>query len=592
MTGVLLQLVAKGNDDMYFTGNPQVSYFKKQYFRHINLAIERLENYNLSTRHMNFESESQFNFNIDVQYGDILDSTFFHVRLPNITNHCALTYVDNLGEVLIKEALLIINGTLIEKIDGNFIHFANNIELNFKSKGVYDTLIGNIRADTKHHELFIPLSFFFNRIKDSGIPLYHLRKSSVSIKIITRPLIELYIRPVDGTPPSQAEIQQHVSDPAFYLNVDSYIYQYLIFLEASVRSRFQRESVKYNITIPKKHQYLGLSDTESLNIINNDVVDSIIIIPYRSDINLHNQWSNYTIYDYDLRKPINYLMHPNIKLAHEQIQYDYAFAAQHMTKVQYMLELLRTTPKTIIITEINTPYLEATFNAGDTIDTAVMDVYFKRLAVSNLNHDWSYYIVNDGANDPVYYTYTNTDDTYIPTLTIDSNTTAITIELNLDAKLESSSSNILSKWTCFPPGWSLIELAKYWKYRAVKDIPSIHTLCEPNSYFRTPRIIESFHLILNGIEIDEFRNTIYAAHGKLYESYKNNFIQNCIIYNFSENPMDYQASGHLNVGVIENKELLLKFKHIVDPLSYTFNTDVYIMALKEITFHEDIVHLY
>jgi hypothetical protein len=43
MGGGLLQLVAYGAQDVYLTGNPQITFFKAVYRRHTNFAIESIE---------------------------------------------------------------------------------------------------------------------------------------------------------------------------------------------------------------------------------------------------------------------------------------------------------------------------------------------------------------------------------------------------------------------------------------------------------------------------------------------------------------------------------------------------------------------
>ena len=40
MGGALLDLVAKGGQDVYFICNPQMSFFKKVYQKHTNFALE------------------------------------------------------------------------------------------------------------------------------------------------------------------------------------------------------------------------------------------------------------------------------------------------------------------------------------------------------------------------------------------------------------------------------------------------------------------------------------------------------------------------------------------------------------------------
>ena len=44
MAGGLLQLVAYGAQDIYLTGNPQITFFKVVYRRHTNFSLESIEN--------------------------------------------------------------------------------------------------------------------------------------------------------------------------------------------------------------------------------------------------------------------------------------------------------------------------------------------------------------------------------------------------------------------------------------------------------------------------------------------------------------------------------------------------------------------
>ena len=42
MTGGLLQLAAYGAQDVYLTGNPQITFFKVVYRRHTNFSLESI----------------------------------------------------------------------------------------------------------------------------------------------------------------------------------------------------------------------------------------------------------------------------------------------------------------------------------------------------------------------------------------------------------------------------------------------------------------------------------------------------------------------------------------------------------------------
>ena len=49
MGGGLIQLVAYGSQDMYITGNPQITFFKSVYRRHTNFAIESIKTIFMAT---------------------------------------------------------------------------------------------------------------------------------------------------------------------------------------------------------------------------------------------------------------------------------------------------------------------------------------------------------------------------------------------------------------------------------------------------------------------------------------------------------------------------------------------------------------
>ena len=228
MTGSLLQLVAIGNEDYFFTGNPQITFFKQVYMRHTNFSIERLEIQNEGDRRI--RETNEYNFNIDTDYGDLLYYMAFHIKLPEIyadTNY-QFKWIENLGGNIIEEASIIINNQLIEKIDGEFMHIHNNLKLNNNSKGIYNDCIKNLSdifnpchsnkypySSTKKNinntskypvinkyyndiptiesqKLFIPLAFFINRIPETFIPILLLRESKIRINIKLKSIHKLY----------------------------------------------------------------------------------------------------------------------------------------------------------------------------------------------------------------------------------------------------------------------------------------------------------------------------------------------------------------------------------------------------------------
>ncbi len=76
--GALIQLVAYGAQDVYLTGNPQITFFKLIYRRHTNFAMEWV-------RQKDMNSNGKFGKRMEVvieRVGDLLGSMHLEVSVP------------------------------------------------------------------------------------------------------------------------------------------------------------------------------------------------------------------------------------------------------------------------------------------------------------------------------------------------------------------------------------------------------------------------------------------------------------------------------------------------------------------------------
>src|SRR5437868_694119 len=109
MSGGLMQLVAYGAQDIYLTGNPQITYFKVVYRRHTNFAIESIE--------QTFNGVGDFGRKVTTtiaRNGDLIWKTYVQVKLPRVeTNGCSFRWVDDIGHFLIKMVEVEIGGQRI-----------------------------------------------------------------------------------------------------------------------------------------------------------------------------------------------------------------------------------------------------------------------------------------------------------------------------------------------------------------------------------------------------------------------------------------------------------------------------------------------
>ena len=114
-----MQLVAYGAQDIYLTGNPQITFFKVVYRRHTNFAMESIEQV--------FNGQADFGKKVTVtvsRNGDLITRVYLQVDLPKIepdneTTLCAWTR--NLGHIMIKQVEVEIGGQRIDRQYGEWL---------------------------------------------------------------------------------------------------------------------------------------------------------------------------------------------------------------------------------------------------------------------------------------------------------------------------------------------------------------------------------------------------------------------------------------------------------------------------------------
>ena len=113
MGGGLMQLVAYGAQDIYLTGNPQITFFKVVYRRHTNFSMEAiLQTFNgtVATGGSNVTSTISRN-------GDLVSKLWLEVDLTVAAatgaSYSALT--NNTGHAFVKECEIEIGGQRIDR---------------------------------------------------------------------------------------------------------------------------------------------------------------------------------------------------------------------------------------------------------------------------------------------------------------------------------------------------------------------------------------------------------------------------------------------------------------------------------------------
>lgn len=110
--GGLMQLVAYGAQDVYLTGNPQITFFKVVYRRHTNFSQESIE--------QTFSGSVDFGRKVSCtvsRNGDLVHKVYLQVDLPAMTQSSGtVAWARNIGHVLIDEVSVEIGGQVIKNI--------------------------------------------------------------------------------------------------------------------------------------------------------------------------------------------------------------------------------------------------------------------------------------------------------------------------------------------------------------------------------------------------------------------------------------------------------------------------------------------
>ena len=183
----LLELVAKGGQDMYLICNPEITFFKKVYKRHSNFALDYDKYYFDSD--MDFGTTSRF---IIPRKGDLIKDMFLQIELPELisTDNKKCCYVNYIGYSILEYIELYIGTTLIERLTGEFLYIYNELSVKEGKKRGYREMVGGeeigsfslFNGNTKGI-FIIPLNFFFTKDIGSALPHCALQHHDIEIKI-------------------------------------------------------------------------------------------------------------------------------------------------------------------------------------------------------------------------------------------------------------------------------------------------------------------------------------------------------------------------------------------------------------------------
>ena len=188
MAGALMQLVAYGAQDVYLTGNPQITFFKVVYRRHTNFAMESME--------QTVEGDVGFGSRLTCKIarnGDLVGRTYAQMTLGGtIVDQC-----NRVGFAMLREVELRIGGQLIDKQTGTWMNVWTELTHTSDQKRLLDIMVGESSVgrrvnlnetntvdnstNTGLNTVNVPLQFSFCRNPGLALPLVALQYHEIEL---------------------------------------------------------------------------------------------------------------------------------------------------------------------------------------------------------------------------------------------------------------------------------------------------------------------------------------------------------------------------------------------------------------------------
>jgi hypothetical protein len=248
-----MQLVAYGAQDVYLSGNPQITFFKVVYRRHTNFAMESIEQV--------FNGAADFGRKVTAtisRNGDLIHKTYLRVELPDVSLPAGASFrwLNWVGHILIKSVEIEIGGQRIDKHYGDWLHIWNELTQTAGHQLGYANLVGNLPAlvnpvtnsgssavTVPGEILYVPLEFWWCRNPGLALPLIALQYHEVKINLEFNDVKNCYWSgTVNATTQIATTDMSKVQVPA--LSSASLFVDY-IYLDTDERRRFSQAAHEY-----------------------------------------------------------------------------------------------------------------------------------------------------------------------------------------------------------------------------------------------------------------------------------------------------------------------------------------------------------
>jgi hypothetical protein len=362
MAGGLLNLISTGNNNIFLTGNPTKTLFKVTYAKYTNFGLQKFRIDYDGLRDLRLTEPSTFTFKMPRYAELLMDTYLvinLPTIWSPIYNPCLQTnyqwaaydfrWIRELGTNMISEIAITCGSQTIQKYSGEYLRAMVERDFSSEKKDLFDKMTGNegelydpanaySRQNTypsayqpngtaepsiRGRKLYIPINTWFTLDSRCAFPMISLQYNELNVAVTLRPIQQLFqVRDVFDTANNFPYVQPDFNQTQFNMyqflqtpppdltvsnaypittntwNADIHLLSTYCFLTPEETRKFAMEDQVYLVKDVFEYTFNNVTGSQKVQLTSNGMITSWMLYLQRNDVNMRNEWSNYTNWPY------------------------------------------------------------------------------------------------------------------------------------------------------------------------------------------------------------------------------------------------------------------------------------------------------
>jgi hypothetical protein len=362
MAGGLLNLISTGNNNIFLTGNPTKTLFKVTYAKYTNFGLQKFRIDYDGLRDLRLTEPSTFTFKMPRYAELLMDTYLvinLPTIWSPIYNPCLQTnyqwaaydfrWIRELGTNMISEIAITCGSQTIQKYSGEYLRAMVERDFSSEKKDLFDKMTGNegelydpanaySRQNTypsayqpngiaepsiRARKLYIPINTWFTLDSRCAFPMISLQYNELNVAVTLRPIQQLFqVRDVFDTANNFPYVQPDFNQTQFNMyqflqtpppdltvpnaypittntwNADIHLLSTYCFLTPEETRKFAMEDQVYLVKDVFEYTFNNVTGSQKVQLTSNGMITSWMLYLQRNDVNMRNEWSNYTNWPY------------------------------------------------------------------------------------------------------------------------------------------------------------------------------------------------------------------------------------------------------------------------------------------------------